>query len=112
MAQQEYVHIDRLPSEEAGADSATFIVRGELDIGNVDRLTMAVAAAATESAHVVLDLSGLGFIDCSGVSALIAISNAVGPGGRVIIRRPSPQVTRVLQLVGADRFERFVIANT
>jgi anti-anti-sigma factor len=105
----EYVQIEVDPSEPPTAGRATFIVSGELDIGNVDRLIRAVKPAATPGAHLILDLSRLDFMDCSGVRALIEILTAIGPDGRLLIRRPSSAVRRVLELSGAERFPGLVI---
>lgn len=112
MSPQEYVHVERDLSVPAGGDRVSFIVSGELDIGNVDRLIRAVAPVAVQSAHLVLDLSRLGFMDCSGIRAMIEILNAVRPDGRLIIRRPSPPVRRVLELVDAGRLEGLVIIDS
>jgi anti-sigma B factor antagonist len=49
-------------------------VAGEVDIGTVDLLREALAAAVEESAvdRVVLDFGPLAFLDSSGIAALIA----------------------------------------
>jgi anti-anti-sigma factor len=107
----EYVRIERDDSMPAGKGRATFVVTGELDIANVDRLVGAVVPDAVMGAHVILDLSGVDFMDCSVIHALIEILSAVGPDGRVIVRRPSRQVRRVLELVNAHRFQGLVIAD-
>lgn len=109
LSPEDYVQIERatpMPADRAGA---TFILRGELDIENVDLLVRAVLPDAVQGAHVVLDLSGLEFMDCSGVRALVEILSAIGPDGRLTIQRPSPPVRRVLALVGADRLKGLVI---
>lgn len=107
----EYVRIERHSSTPGGKCRATFVVSGELDIANVGRLIRAVLPEAVTGAHLVLDLSRVDFMDCSVIHALVEILTAVGPEGRVIVRRPSPQVRRVLELVDAHRFEGLVIAD-
>jgi len=59
----------------------------------------------------VLDMSRLEFMDCSGFRALIEVLNALGPDGRLTVRRPSPAVRRMLQLVGAERVPGLVITR-
>jgi anti-anti-sigma factor len=108
---QEYVRIERDPSVLPAPGRATFIVSGELDIGNVDRLTRAIAPDAVPGAHLVLDLSRLEFMDCSGIRALIEILTAIGPDGRLLIKSPSRAVRRVLELAGAECFAGLVIVN-
>jgi anti-anti-sigma factor len=107
----EYVRIERDASTPAGTGRATFVVSGELDIANVDRLLRAVVRDAVPGAHVILDLGAVEFMDCSVIHALLEILNAVGQDGCVIVRRPSRQVRRVLELVNAHRFQGLVIAE-
>lgn len=79
----------------------TFIVSGELDIANVDRLMRAIAPDAGPGVHLVLDFSRLDFMDCSVITMLVGLLSMLGPGGRLSIRRPSRQVRRVLEVVDA-----------
>jgi anti-sigma B factor antagonist len=81
-------------------------VRGELDLGSsvmFIEFTEGVAAAMTpQPQRVVVDLSGLRFIDCSGARALAAVASS--PLGRcpVVLRSVRPAVHRVLDLMGLD----------
>lgn len=109
---QEYLKIELDPSEPAVGGRATFIVSGELDIGNVDRLISAVLPAAIPGTHLVLDLSRLEFMDCSGIRALVEILTAIGPDGRLLIKRPSAAVKRVFELAGAEGFAGLEIINS
>jgi anti-anti-sigma factor len=111
VAPQEYLEIKRDPLMPAGGGRATFVVRGELDIATMDRLIEAVVPDAVRGAHLVLDLSSLEFMDGSGIRALTEILSAIGPAGRLIIRRPSRPVRRVLEIVGADALDGLVIAT-
>ena len=52
-------------------------------------------------ARVMLDLSGLSFVDSAGVSVLIkAKQTAEGHGRELVLRRPTEQVERVFAVVG------------
>jgi anti-anti-sigma factor len=105
-----YVRVERdRTAPECGP--ATFVVSGELDLGSLDGLLDAIIPIAGESPGIVLDVSGLEFIDCSGVGALEQIAAAIAPRGRLVIRHPSRQVARVLSLTGAVRSEGLVVSE-
>jgi anti-anti-sigma factor len=107
----EYVQVELDPTVPPAPGRATFIVSGELDMGNVDRLLRAVEPVAVRGAHLLLDLSQLEFMDCSGIRALTAILTAIGPDGRLLLRDPTMAVRRVLELVGADGFPGLAVIN-
>lgn len=59
---------------------------------------------ARESARMVVDLSGLEFLDCAGAGALVAVSRrAMLLGGTLAIAAPRAPVARLLQLTGLDQ---------
>ena len=74
---------------------------GELDIGTADRLRSALAEVTGRGSTIVLDLSGLDFIDSSGLHELVvALKRERAAGGDIVLREPSPQTRRVLEIVG------------
>jgi anti-sigma B factor antagonist len=75
---------------------------GELDAISAPELERHLdALAAKRSPRVVLDLSGLSFVDSAGVSVLLkAKHEAEGSGRRLILRNATEQVRRVFSLVG------------
>lgn len=74
---------------------------GELDIGTADRLRGALAEVTGRGSTIVLDLSGLDFIDSSGLHELVvALKRERAAGGDIVLRKPSPQTRRVLEIVG------------
>lgn len=83
-------------------DVALVVAVGELDIATAPRLLDAVQRTndAGGTAPVVLDLAGVGFIDSSGLRALLDAERATREAGRAFaIGRPSEGVRRVLELV-------------
>ncbi|HEV7949730.1 MAG TPA: STAS domain-containing protein [Glaciihabitans sp.] len=82
-------------------------------ISGEGRLNMVSAAALREAVgevitqdriRVVVDLSGIEFMDSSGLGALIGcLKTARQAGGDLRIAAPSKQVTMVLQLSNLDR---------
>ena len=76
------------------------VVTGDLDLITrpvlVERLSAVLDARPR---RLVLDLAGAGFMDC-GSARVVASAARFLPEGRLIIRRPSPMVRRVLDLTG------------
>jgi anti-sigma B factor antagonist len=99
----------RLQLEVQEHERAVVVVaRGELDVASahdfVARLERAVRSAEP---LVVIDLSGLMFIDSSGLAALIKADHEAKAAGRkmAVVRGPH-QVQQLLELTGlADRIE-------
>ena len=78
-----------------------FALSGELDVttseGLAERLT------GPPGALVVLDLSGLTFMDSSGIGAIHAARRlTIKNAGTLVVCRPSPPVQRVLEITGLD----------
>jgi anti-sigma B factor antagonist len=78
---------------------------GELDLDSVDTLQAALAQAANAGA-VDVDMSGVTFMDSSGLRGLIgAYKKLAADGRRLRIVEPSDRVVRLLKLTG--QYERF-----
>jgi anti-anti-sigma factor len=78
-------------------------VSGELDLATTDGLTDALVDAAAGLTLVVVDLSGLTFMDSSGIGALLAARNRVlANGGLLVLSRPRAIVRKALEIVGLD----------
>lgn len=86
-------------------DSRLITVSGELDRGTRDRFDrVARAVLAERPATVLVELSGTGFIDSSGLTSLInAYRTARQTGVRLALVAPSEPVARILALTGIDQ---------
>ena len=59
---------------------------------------------AQPAASVVLDLSGVGFLDSVGLEVLIRVHRVLrAEGRRLVLRDPAPPVARLLELTLLDR---------
>jgi anti-sigma B factor antagonist len=87
-------------------------VRGELDIARVQSFADALErAVSSQRPQVVVDLSGLQFIDSSGLAALIkADEEAKGSGKELTVVRGSRQVHQLLELTGFS--ERLALVDS
>ena len=75
------------------------------------RLDAAVAVAFKEAIHaatagaeprVVLDLSAVGFLDSSGLGAVVSVMKHLGPGRRLELAGLTPPVAKVFRLTRMD----------
>lgn len=92
-------------TEEAGQTVAH--VSGEIDIATCERLRDAIEPHLGRGQRVVLDLSGVRFMDSSCLGVLLkARTTLTADGGSLILRNPSRAATRVLSLAGvAELFD-------
>ena len=89
--------VDVRPREREG--QVVVALRGELDVVDAATLAAALSAVAARDREVIVDLSGLQFIDCSGVAALMRARNqARDAGGDLLLAAVQRQVRRVLTL--------------
>ena len=84
-------------------DRTRFVPRGELDLATAPELESAVLSAIGDGRDVVLDLTGLTFMDSTGVRTIVsAHAAAEGSAGAFAVVRPpagSP-VARVIEISG------------
>ena len=80
-------------------------VGGELDAVGAPALRQAVVAAvSTGGTSLILDLTGVDFIDSFGVGAVVgALKRVRQRGGELALVCPVPRVRRVLELCDLDR---------
>jgi anti-sigma B factor antagonist len=82
---------------------AVVTVTGSLDLESRDALREAGHAALADAAAnaLVLDLAGVGFIDSTGIGAIVGLAGDAADIGRGFsLRNPSPRVTRILTVTG------------
>lgn len=77
-------------------------VFGEIDIASASWLRESLLLAIRRRGPAIcVDLQGVAFLDCSGVSALLATARRSSlEGGRMRVIRPSAQARRVITLLG------------
>lgn len=81
-------------------------LHGELDAADSAGVTAALAGVVACHPDIIIDLTGLEFIDCSGLRALAGVrEQARRAGGGLLLASPQQLVLRVLALSGlADVF--------
>ena len=91
------IHIDH------DGDRAVVTVRGEIDLYTAPQLedVLRGASSASDAPLVIVDLSGVRFMDSTGLGALVrARQRILDLGGRLTVASPSPQVRRLLDITG------------
>ena len=81
-------------------------LEGELDASTEGRLRSAIGSALAHSPELlVVDLSALGFMDCSGLSVLVWAHRRLAEQGReLLITGAQPVVQRLIRLTDLDTF--------
>ena len=81
-------------------------VSGEIDLSNADStLTTLVDVVDEDSGGLIVDLSGLDYLDSAGVRLLFRLGKAVGDSGgglRAVVPRDA-QIRRVLELADVEQ---------
>jgi len=92
---------DALTLDLSQVNGSPFLtVRGDIDAHSVVELR-AVLDGLPADEQVVVDMSGVGFMDSSGLGALLDHSLRVeGTGGSIRIANPSRPVHRVVEITG------------
>ena len=97
-------------SQEIKDRKYVLTVAGELDIATAPEMEEELRRAeASDAAQIVVDLSGLRFIDPRGIRALLIAEMASrADSSRLVFLRGPDQVERVFALTGMDKELRFL----
>jgi anti-anti-sigma factor len=88
---------------KASQDTTTVVITGELDLTTRWVLTERLSPILhTSPRRLVLDMAGTGFMDCGSARLIASAARFLPEDSRLIIRRPSQAVRRVLGLTGFD----------
>ena len=93
--------------EVASGDIVIVKLCGQFDLAGIDLFTDTVISGLSQDSHkeMVFDLSGLDFLDSSGLNGLIrAMKEAATRGARFTVYKPSGSVSRLFDLVRAADF--------
>jgi anti-sigma B factor antagonist len=88
--------------EATEGDARVFRLSGDLDMETAptlnERLHEAIGDGQT---HFIVDVSGLTFIDSTGISVLLhSLKDVERLDGRLVLRSPTERTLRVLEIVG------------
>jgi anti-anti-sigma factor len=79
-------------------------VRGEIDLATAPLLEATIRAAIDQGCtQIRVDAGGVVFMDCAGLRSVLGAAQRLGRnGGDLVIRSPSAQVARLLDLTGME----------
>jgi anti-sigma B factor antagonist len=80
-------------------------VTGDLVIGDAESMFKKTVTRLLEEGHtrLLVDLSGVGFLDSSGLGALVrALTQSQKEGGQTKLLRAGPQIRKLLQMTKLD----------
>lgn len=93
---------------EHDTEASVLVLYGELDIASAPRLDQALIEAESRERRIVVDLSGLQFMDSAGLHALLGANERCSRNGcSLSLLRGPRQVHRVFELTQADRVFTF-----
>jgi anti-anti-sigma factor len=99
------VHV--APTPGGGTDVAIF---GELDLATVGQVEAALKEAIEAPGRVVIDLRACGFVDSTGIGALVKAALRLDEQDRgLLIRGVKQRVIRILDLAGIATMENVAI---
>jgi anti-sigma B factor antagonist len=100
----------RVSSERLAPNAATLAVQGELDVYTAPDLDEVLRGLGDEVTQVVVDLTGVSFIDSAGVGLLTQHARRLtGRGGVTMLAIDTASVRRIFELTGLERY--FVIED-
>jgi len=79
-----------------------FFLEGEVDIAILPLMTTAISDAVSRGGPLTIDMSGVTFIDSSGVGAIVNFVKAL-PKGCIILHDVRDATQRVIDLMGVGQ---------
>ena len=73
---------------------------GELDMESYDELSRILLTSFDGGGDIELDLADVTFVDSSAIRLFAQLHRSTNGNGRLILIRPQPQVSRVLEVAG------------
>ncbi|KOV93053.1 STAS domain-containing protein [Streptomyces sp. NRRL B-3648] len=91
--------------QHTGDSSAVLAVAGDVDLHTAPTLRdRALAVVEEGAAHVVLDMAQVGFVDSTGLSALITLMQAAhGAGGSLRLAEVPDRLSRMISITGISQ---------
>ncbi len=94
-------HLSVRPHLAAG--TATIVISGELDLLSTTSLAEHLEQIlAQRPERLVFDLTRVTFVDCGAARLIAGTDRSLPDGLRPVLRRPSAEVRRILELTGLD----------
>jgi anti-sigma B factor antagonist len=90
---------DMVMSVEEAEHGVRISVSGDLDLPAGDALEALVAPMVSAGRRIEIEMSGIDFLDSSGLGAMLALSQLAGENGAtMVVKQPSTAVMSALEL--------------
>jgi anti-sigma B factor antagonist len=90
-------------SRTASGDWSVVTVAGEVDVATSPALSQALADELVEGVRLAVDLSGVTFLDSTGLGVLVhALNGVVDAGGELRLVVTDPNVLKVFEVTSLD----------
>ena len=95
----------RLTGTRLGPSTYRIVVEGELDLYTAPELKDELADLSHEVTHVYVDLSGVTFLDSSGIAVLMSAARQLRErDGVVVLGVEDANILKLLKITGLGRF--------
>ena len=84
---------------------------GEIDISNSDAVAQSIRIALGDTARSHVDVSGLSFMDVSGIRAFVDAARDMGDGRRLLLHGLARQLETVMRVTGWADVPSFVLCE-
>jgi anti-sigma B factor antagonist len=92
-----------ISQRELAGDTTVLSVEGDLDLSSAPRLKWALADSQSGGGrHLIVDLSGVAFIDSTALGVLVGAQRAMHDGLHLAIVCAEENVLRIFELTGLD----------
>jgi anti-sigma B factor antagonist len=86
------------------SDGCIIYASGEIDLSNSHELRKTILGALKTDAKVSVDLSGVSYIDSSGIASLVeGLQYSKSNNKEFVLTKPSPQVKAIMELARLDK---------
>lgn len=94
----------RVITAQIGADAFVVSAAGELDLASREALDRELAAALDRGCRrLIVDLTGVTFIDSAAMGALVLNARRLPDDGGCVVVTDDPRILRVFEITGLDR---------
>jgi anti-sigma B factor antagonist len=94
----------RVITAQIGADAFVVSAAGELDLGSYEDLDRELAGALDRGCRrLIVDLTGVTFIDSAAMGALVLSAKRLPDDGGCVVVTDDPRILRVFEITGLDR---------
>ena len=95
---EEFIRFDKTD------DLTTIFISGEVDLSNSAEVRKTILGALKTTPRVIVNLSGVQYIDSSGIAAMVEGLQFANSNGRTFsLTAPSDQVSSILELARLDQ---------